>query len=76
MFALANVLHFFAHKFPRLGGGRLAFLGVCARPLDRFFFWHNHFTHGDPRLRVWRANDRGLGFDFGRTLPVGVVYCE
>jgi hypothetical protein len=32
MLALANVAHFFADKFARLGGGRLAFPFVSFRP--------------------------------------------
>lgn len=40
MFALANVVHFFAHEFARLRarGFTLALVSGC--PALRFFFWH------------------------------------
>ncbi len=41
MFALPNVLHFFAHEFPRLSGRGEPFTFIFARPFDSFFFWHN-----------------------------------
>jgi hypothetical protein len=41
MLAFPNVFHFFAHKFARLSGRRLAFAFVFARAFNCFFFWHN-----------------------------------
>ena len=41
MFALPNVLHFFAHEFARLGGRRKPFTFIFVRPFDCFVFWHN-----------------------------------
>ena len=40
MFAFPNMFHFFTHEFPGLGGRRLAFALIFARPFDWFFFWH------------------------------------
>jgi hypothetical protein len=40
MFAFANMFHFFAHEFARLGGRRQTFAFVFTRPFDCFFFWH------------------------------------
>jgi hypothetical protein len=40
MFAFANVLHFFAHKFAGLSGWRPAFALIFARPFSCIFFWH------------------------------------
>jgi hypothetical protein len=40
VFALPDVLDFFAHKFTRLRGRRLALPRIFASPLDGFFLWH------------------------------------
>ena len=41
MFSFADVFHFFADKFARLGGRRFPFARVFFCSFDRFFFWHN-----------------------------------
>jgi hypothetical protein len=41
MFAFANMFHFFAHEFARLGGRRQTFAFVFTRSFDWFFFWHS-----------------------------------
>ena len=41
MFSFANVFHFFAHKFPGLGGRGFPFPFVLAGLLDDIFFWHD-----------------------------------
>jgi len=41
MFPLADMFHFLANKFARLGRWRLAFLGIFPRTFYCFFFWHN-----------------------------------
>jgi hypothetical protein len=40
VFALANVVHFFAYEFAGLRAGRFAFFFVALRSLNNFFFWH------------------------------------
>lgn len=39
--AFADVIHFLADKFARLGRRRFSFALVFAGPFHRFFFWHN-----------------------------------
>jgi hypothetical protein len=41
MFALADVVHFFAHKLAGLSRWCFALAFRLARPLDRFLLWHN-----------------------------------
>src|ERR1043165_6740915 len=40
VFALADVVHFFAHKFPGLRAGSFSRGFVLARSFDGFLFWH------------------------------------
>jgi hypothetical protein len=41
MFALANMVHFFANELACLSTGRFAFALVLPCPFNYFFFWHN-----------------------------------
>jgi hypothetical protein len=41
VFALANVVHFFPHKFSGLSGCGFALPPVTPGPLKSSFFWHN-----------------------------------
>jgi hypothetical protein len=40
MFSLADVMNFFAHEFPGLGGGRFPLPTIFASPFQRFLFRH------------------------------------
>jgi hypothetical protein len=51
VFALANMLHLLAHKFPRLSAGRFALARVFARALDCFAFGHGLYFLAV--ARVW-----------------------
>jgi hypothetical protein len=42
MLALANVVHFFPHKFPGLSRCRFALPSVTPGPLESLFFWHKY----------------------------------
>jgi hypothetical protein len=47
MLALANVVHFFPHKFPGLSRGRFALPPVTPGPLESLFFWHKYVVVGN-----------------------------
>ena len=49
VFAFADVFHFFAHKFARLSGRRLAFAIIFPRAFNYFFFWHNKIDYAFSR---------------------------
>jgi hypothetical protein len=40
MFAFANVMHFFPHKFTSLGAGSFALPAIPAGPFKGLFLWH------------------------------------
>jgi hypothetical protein len=40
VFALADVVHFFPHKFSGLRAGRFSFTSVFLSAFNGFFFWH------------------------------------
>ena len=73
MFPLADMFHFLANKFARLGRRRLAFLGIFASTFYRFFFWHNKIvsplrtvsdvtnTKTDARLCAMPVGERANG---------------
>lgn len=43
VFAFTDVMHFLAHEFSRLSGGRLSSPLVGAGAFDGLLFWHNFF---------------------------------
>lgn len=43
MFALANVVHFFAHKFSGLCGCGFALPPVAPGTFECLFFWHTYY---------------------------------
>jgi hypothetical protein len=45
VYAFADMVEFLAHKFARLGGGRLPLTLVMARPLDGFPLWHKNISN-------------------------------
>ena len=46
MLALADVVHLFPNKFPRLRGRRFALPPVAPGPFDGLFFWHDGISIG------------------------------
>lgn len=44
MFALANVVHFFAHKFSGLSGCGFALPPVTPGTFKSLFFWHTYYS--------------------------------
>ncbi len=75
MFALANVVHFLADEFARLGGGRLPFARILPRSLNCFLFWHTSMLR--IRLRTRMGYHRISGYpkmfktDGGSAAPSG-----
>jgi hypothetical protein len=44
MFAFANVMHFFPHKFSGLSRCRFALPPVTPGPVESLFFWHSFMS--------------------------------
>lgn len=63
MFALPNVVHFFAHEFAGLSRGRFALLFVLAGAFKSLLFWHISFYAYE------------FITDLDGTLPAGLVVC-
>ena len=53
MFALADVVYFFADEFPGLGGRSFSLPFVFARPFECFFFWHSFVLWIRVMARPW-----------------------
>lgn len=47
VFALADMIHFFAHEFSGLGAWSFALALILARPCDRFLFRHAYLREYD-----------------------------
>src|SRR5439155_21619969 len=53
--SLANVLHFFAHKFAGLRGGSFALALITPGPFEGLLFGHRFFSLNGSRRRVLPA---------------------